>query len=89
MDARPLRLTDRLRGIYTVPVNDGAGLLNGKDTFTPAEPFFTPPVQKEAADRIEHLESVLWQAQAALDPLSGFLRKDLERLREEIREALK
>jgi hypothetical protein len=41
-----LRLTDRLRGIYTVAVNDGAGLLNGEDTFT--RQFETPPIQKES-----------------------------------------
>lgn len=29
-----LRLVDRLRGIYVLPVNDGLGLLDGKDTFT-------------------------------------------------------
>ncbi len=61
-----LRLVDRLRGIYTIPVNDGLGLLNGKDTFTPAEPFFTPPIQKEAASRIEELESA---AQTLIDAL--------------------
>jgi hypothetical protein len=53
-----LRLVDRLRGVYTVPVNDGAGLLDGKEIFTPPEPFPTPPIQKEAADRIEELERV-------------------------------
>lgn len=61
-----LRLVDRLRGIYTVPVNDGAGLLDGKDTFTPSEPFFTPPVQKEAAERIELLEAAYADAISAL-----------------------
>lgn len=46
-------LMDRLRGIYTVPVNDGAGLLNGKDTFT--QTFQVSPIQREAADMIERL----------------------------------
>ena len=50
-------LIQRLRGIYTVPVNDGAGLLNGKDTFTRA--FDVPPIHKEAADRIAELEANL------------------------------
>lgn len=27
-------LPNRLRGVITIPVNDGAGLLDGKDTFT-------------------------------------------------------
>jgi hypothetical protein len=61
-----VRLTDRLRGIYTIPVNDGAGLLHGKDTFTPTEPFSTPPIQKEAADRIERLESAMVEVGEAI-----------------------
>jgi hypothetical protein len=61
-----LRLIDRLRGIYTVPVNDGAGLLNGNDTFTPPEPFFTPAIQKEAAERIEKLDAAYRDAISAL-----------------------
>jgi hypothetical protein len=61
-----LRLVDRLRGIYTLPVNDGGGPLNGKMTYTPAEPFFTPPVQKEAAERIERLEAAYADAISAL-----------------------
>lgn len=50
---KTLKLTDRLRGIYTIPVNDGAGLLDGKDTFT--RNFETTPIQHEAADVIEAL----------------------------------
>jgi hypothetical protein len=61
-----LRLVDRLRGIYTISVNDGAGPLNGKDTFTPAEPFPTTPIKKEAADRIEQLEAAYADAISAL-----------------------
>ena len=53
-------LVDRLRGIYTVPVNDGAGLLNGKDTFTST--FDVPPIHKEAAARIEQLQRELAEA---------------------------
>ena len=49
--AKTERLTDRLRGIYTIPVNDGAGLLDGKHTFT--RTFPTVPIQVEAAERIE------------------------------------
>lgn len=55
-----LKLTDRLRGIYTIPVNDGAGLLNGKDTFT--RNFETTPIQHEAADVIDELTSALEEA---------------------------
>lgn len=46
-------LLNRLRGIYTVPVNDGAGLLNGKDTFTRS--FQPSPINVEAAQAIERL----------------------------------
>jgi hypothetical protein len=51
------KLTDRLRGIYTIPVNDGAGLLNGKDTFT--RTFPVPPINIEAAEEIERLEGLI------------------------------
>jgi hypothetical protein len=51
-----LRLIDRLRGIYHLPVNDGAGPLNGSYTFSRQ---FTgqPEIQGEAADVIEALEN--------------------------------
>lgn len=48
-------LIDRLRGIYTLPVNDGAGLLDGKDTFT--RTFPVAPIQVEAAILIADLAS--------------------------------
>ncbi len=50
-------LVDRLRGVYTIPVNDGCGLLDGKDTFT--RTFQTPPIQHEAAREIESLNALL------------------------------
>ena len=53
----PSTLVDRLRGIYNIAVNDGAGLLDGKDTYT--REFGTTPIQSEAADRIEQLEREL------------------------------
>lgn len=46
-------LVNRLRGIYTIPVNDGAGPLDGSDTF--ARAFPVPPINGEAADEIEQL----------------------------------
>lgn len=49
-------LVDRLRGIYTMDVNDGAGPLNGKDTFTQKFEGL-PPINEEAAKRIEELEA--------------------------------
>jgi hypothetical protein len=57
MGSKAGKLVDRLRGIYTVPVNDGAGLLNGKDTFT--QTFPVGPIQHEAAGKIERLEHFL------------------------------
>lgn len=46
-------LPERLRGIYRLGVNDGAGPLNGSTEFT--RQFETPPVQHEAAALIERL----------------------------------
>lgn len=47
----------RLRGIYAIPVNDGAGLLDGRDTFT--RTFEMPPICGEAADLIEKMLPVI------------------------------
>ena len=51
-------ICDRLRGVYNVPVNDGAGLLNGKDTHTRVFAG-VPPIQLAAADLIERLRAEL------------------------------
>lgn len=55
-------LANRLRGVYTVPVRDGAGPLNGTGTFT--REFQTPPIQHEAAKVVdayaETLERTTW-----------------------------
>lgn len=61
-EERTLNLVDRLRGKYVLPVNDGAGPLNGKTTFT--REFETPPIQHEAAAEIERLRAL---AQAVAD----------------------
>jgi hypothetical protein len=50
-------LINRLNGIYTIPVNDGAGLLNGKDTFTNTYPV--PPINREAVLAITELRQTL------------------------------
>lgn len=48
-------LIERLRGTYRIPVNDGAGPLNGSNEFVR---FFKPtPIMVEAADRIAELEA--------------------------------
>lgn len=54
-EAAPLlsSLVERLRGIYRLGVNDGAGLLNGSNEFV--RKFETPPIHHEAADAIETL----------------------------------
>lgn len=54
-EPRHLDLVDRLRGNYHLPVNDGAGPLNGSMTFS--RQFETPPIQKQAADEIERLRN--------------------------------
>lgn len=59
-----LSLVERLRGVYSIPVNDGAGPLNGQEIVTRQ---FTglPPIHGEAADAIEQLMELcceLWRA---------------------------
>lgn len=65
---RHLDIVDRLRGQYHLPVNDGAGPLNGSTTFS--REFPTPPIQKEAASVIEALKEALKQAQPLLAVLT-------------------
>jgi hypothetical protein len=51
----------RLRGTYSIPVNDGAGPLNGSTTFV--RTFSAPPIQAAAADLIEaHVATIASQA---------------------------
>lgn len=66
-----LRLVDRLRGIYTLPVNDGAGLLDGKDTFTRdfTRDHARPWEQIQAAEVIERLEAGTDVPKAEIDQL--------------------
>lgn len=52
---RRLTLVERLRGVYTIPINDGAGRLNGSYEMT--RTFETPPIQHEAAAEIERLRT--------------------------------
>lgn len=55
------RLIDRLRGRYA----RGPTMANGEPEFGWSE-FPVPPIQKEAADRIELLESVIESSSLAL-----------------------
>lgn len=68
-------LTDRLRGTYIVPVNDGAGLLDGKDTFTRA--FTTPPIQHAAAQLIDLLTAALVMIADGAEDASGIAEQTL------------
>ncbi len=52
---KELDIVDRLRGKVRVPVNDGAGLLDGKDFFE--RTFPTSNLAREAADEIERLRA--------------------------------
>lgn len=52
-----LDIVERLRGKVRVPVNDGAGLLDGKDFFE--RTFPTSKAAMEAADEIEKLRHAL------------------------------
>lgn len=61
MNTEPGPLIQRLRGIYTVQVNDGAGPIDGKTTHT--RKFEVAPICLEAAARIEQLEAVLLKIQ--------------------------
>lgn len=82
-----LRLVDRLRGIYIVPVNDGAGLLDGKDTFE--NRFPVAPIQHEAAARIEELDSTITALRSDLASLTERWTKaqtELAAAKERIRE---
>ena len=61
-------LIERLNGRYTIPVNDGAGLLDGKDTFS--RTFTVPSIQLEAAAALQRQAEELAEA-----------RKDAQRYR--------
>lgn len=55
--AEQSQLSNRLRGVYQIPVDDGAGPLEGETHFT--RHFETSPIMKAAADRIDLLEALL------------------------------
>jgi len=52
-----LDIVERLRGRVRIPVNDGAGLLDGKDFFERAFPASKAAI--EAADEIDRLRNAL------------------------------
>jgi hypothetical protein len=87
---KDLDIVERLRGKVRVPVNDGAGLLDGKDFFERSFP--TSKSAMEAADEIERLRTQLEAARKALEAIGhfdDFLDKETaRRMREVARAAL-
>jgi hypothetical protein len=67
-------LANRLHGIYVMPVDDGAGLLNGSNEFT-RQFDDLPPINEEAAKRIERLEAALEAIIKHQDVIGGGLAK--------------
>lgn len=59
-----LDIVERLRGKVRIPVNDGAGLLDGKDFFE--RTFPTSKAAMEAADEIERLRHALQATQGQI-----------------------
>lgn len=70
------QLIDRLRGIYTVPVNDGAGPLNGSMEFT--RRFPTLPINVEAAHEIVRLRECLARANSNMEEVERSLYLKLQ-----------
>ncbi len=62
-------LIDRLRGIYVIPVNDGAGPLNGSNEFT--RRFAVGKINLEAAEEILRLRKALATQQAEIQQILG------------------
>jgi len=74
-----LDIVDRLRGKVRVPVNDGAGLLDGKDFFE--RTFPTSKAAMEAADEINMLRNSLRDILDAVDDMRLVDRlKEIERI---------
>lgn len=68
-NASGLDIVEQLRGKVRVPVNDGAGLLDGKDFFE--RTFPTSKAAMEAADEIDRLRAELASARKALEEISA------------------
>lgn len=58
-------LVSRLRGNYSIPINDGGGPIDGKMTFDRS--FAVPPIQLEAAEEIYRLRSALIKIQDTIN----------------------
>lgn len=69
-------LVERLRGIYRIAITDGLGPAGGEEPDNPNEfvrKFDTPPIQHEAAARIEALEAENARKDAALANILGLI----------------
>tara|TARA_R110002096_G_scaffold66682_2_gene162176 strand:- start:10429 stop:10743 length:315 start_codon:yes stop_codon:yes gene_type:complete len=59
MSAPVERLVMRLRGDYSIPINDGCGPIDGKMEYE--RHFDTPPIQVTAADVIKEMADWLFE----------------------------
>lgn len=69
-----LRLADRLKGIYVLPVNDGAGPLDGKMTFE--REYDTDPAQGLAGFMIQDLEDGVSYTEEAINTMINLLLEE-------------
>jgi hypothetical protein len=72
-------LTRRLRGVYVMPVNDGGGLLNGKDTFTRTFDDL-PAIQGEAADALDAVRAERDEALRKRDQMQDYYNQAVAKL---------
>jgi len=86
-------LVDRLRGIYRIPITDGLGSAGGEEPDNPNEfvrHFDVPPINQQAALRIEELEAALEAMQQERDDALEAWRSVLKteaKVRAQLREA--
>ena len=69
-----LKLSDRLRGIYVLPVNDGAGPLDGKMVFERS--FEANYTQGIAGSMIQDLEDGVSYSNQAIETVIGMLMEE-------------
>lgn len=71
-----VNLVQRLRGKYTLKINDGCGPLDGNDSFT--REFEVPAINKLAADVIVRLAAHVYRCQAASSELHDLAAQVLD-----------
>ena len=77
-------LIERLRGKYVIPINDGAGPLDGSMEFI--RQFPTPPIHHEAADALESQAKRIAELEPQADAYN-FACEDMEKFQRERFEA--